>query len=137
MHAAAIATGGRAKHPERNQKDEKNHRHVRQKIGQVEPQRVRPEKLIAEQISQRHYRAVIIGGAAEIAHERPHRGGEDLPQVMEVAKVGIRQDLVKVVIDKAVAQRVEIRENRNGNQDEKVPRPETLPFISLPFRCHR
>ena len=112
--------GGGAKHPERDQKDEENHSHVRQKIGQVEPQRARPEKLVAEQISQRHHRAVIVGGAAEIAHERPHRGGEDFPQVMEVPKVGIHQDLVKIVVDKAVAQGVQIREKRKGNQNENV-----------------
>jgi hypothetical protein len=40
--------------------------------------------------------------------------------MMEVPNVRINQYLLEVVVDKAVTQGVEIRENRNGNQHDRV-----------------
>ena len=112
--------GGRAEHFECHEKYEKNHAHVGQQVGQMESPGSRPEKLVAKQISQRHHGTVVVGGPAEITHERPYRRSEDLPQVMEIPQVRIAQDLVRVVVDKAIAQGVEIRENCEGHWNEEM-----------------
>lgn len=91
------------------QKDEADDENVQQKADEMEAVGPQAKQLVADQISQRHQRTIVIGHGAR-ARERPNVGGKNLLQVVEASDIRVRHDLGVVIIDKAVKQNVEIRQ---------------------------
>jgi uncharacterized alpha/beta hydrolase family protein len=50
------------------------------------------------------------------AKERPNRGGENLPQVMKILKVGVIHNLNVVVVNEKVTESVKVRKGGKGRQ---------------------
>jgi hypothetical protein len=65
------------KHAPGNEKQQKHHEQVQYEVYQVKGQWPGSEKLVTEQIPERHHRTVVVMGVVS-AKERPNRGGENL-----------------------------------------------------------
>src|SRR5206468_40370 len=97
--------------------DEQHHRRVDQEVRQVEPVRQRAEELVAEQKAHGHQRPVIIRDSIG-ALEGPDVGGKDFLQVPEVLEVGVEFDLVVVIEDESVDERIDVRQGTAQNQQD-------------------
>lgn len=73
-----------------------------------------PEQPMADKVSQRHHRPIVIIDCTR-ANERRDIGGENLFQIMEAPDVRILQHLVMVIIDKTIQKSVEIRKGGTGH----------------------
>jgi hypothetical protein len=50
------------------------------------------------------------------AKERPHRGGENLLQVVKILKVGVIHNLSNIVVNEEVMESVKVRKGGKGRQ---------------------
>jgi hypothetical protein len=77
-----------------------------------------PEKLVTEQILERHQGAIVVTRIIS-AQERPDGSSEDLLQVVEVLKIGVIHNLSNVVVNEEIVESVEVRKDRKGRQNEQ------------------
>src|ERR1700683_3405793 len=76
----------------------------------------RPINLVEQQIVERHQRPVIVRSALGGVAERPDRRGQNLSQVMEASNIRIAKDLVDIVVNEAVPQRIQVRHDCDERQ---------------------
>src|ERR1017187_3696947 len=88
-------------------KQQRNNERVQHQIRQVKSIGNQPKHFVTNQEAENADRAIIIRGPTR-AQMRQYSGAKDLTHVGKAADVRIGQNLVVVVVDKAVAQSIEI-----------------------------
>jgi hypothetical protein len=99
-----------------NEENQADHAGIQDHIGQMKSVGQGSKELVTEEVLKRHQRAVVIGHTLR-ANVGPHIGGKDFPQVGKAAQVGVGQDLMFIVLDKAVPQRVKVGQDRNQDKN--------------------
>ena len=89
----------------------------KQKVGKMEPVGQQSEQLVANQKSENTDGAIVVGGSAR-AQMRQNPRAEDFSHVGKAANIGIGQNFVVVVVDKAVLQSVEVRKDMASKRAE-------------------
>src|SRR5579859_1397342 len=91
--------------------DEPNHRAVQQHVDDVKTGGKSLKDFIADDKTQSHQGAVVIGPAFQ-SLEGPNGSGQNLSDILETVHIGILLRLKMIVVYKPVQQRIAIKRQR-------------------------
>ena len=109
---------------------------VQHQICQVKSVRDQSKHLVTNQEAENTDGTIIIRGPTR-AQVRQNSRAEDVTHVREASNEGITQNLVVVVIDETVLQRVDIRKDgKKEKQGNKPPAGSSLIVVPGPWSLH-
>ncbi len=88
---------------------------VQNQIHQMKPEGEPTKDFVTDEIGKTHQRPIIVAYALS-ALEGPDGAVEDLSDISEAVDIGVFENLVVIVVDEAVSERVDVRQR--GQQDQ-------------------
>src|SRR5207302_7646835 len=92
--------------------------YVQDQIHEMEAEGQRAEDFVADQVGESHQRPIVVADSLR-ALKTPDVAPENPAQILKVMDIRIFQNLLPVVIDEAVGERIEVGQGRHQDQYEE------------------